>query len=89
MVDSRLDIQSLRFAIAHEIGHIHYNSIGNASKWDEQDADDFAIQILISDAQIEEAISDGYTDIPTMSTIFGVPYKWMEKRLQKFLENKS
>lgn len=86
VIDSRLDIQHTRFTIAHEIGHIVNDTIGWASKWDEQDADDLAIQILISDAQIEDAISDGHTDIPTMSTIFGVPYKWMERRIEKFFK---
>lgn len=86
VIDSRLDIQHTRFTIAHEIGHIVNDTIGWASKWDEQDADDLAIQILISDAQIEDVISDGHTDIPTMSTIFGVPYKWMERRIEKFFK---
>lgn len=84
VVDSRLDIQHTRFTIAHEIGHLAHNSIGNASKWDEQDADDFAIHLLVTDSDLKNAMEDGHNDIPTLSIIFGVPYKWMEKRLQKF-----
>lgn len=55
-----------------------------ASKWDEQDADDLAIQILVTDTQIKDAIDDGYNDIPSFCSIFWVPYKYMEKRLEKF-----
>lgn len=87
VIDSRLDIQHTRFTIAHEIGHLSNNSIGNASKWDEQDADDFAIHLLVTDSDLKNAMEDGHNDIPTLSTIFGVPYKWMEKRLQKFFKN--
>ena len=84
VIDSRLDIQHTRFTIAHEISHIIHDTIGGASKWDEQDADDLAIQILVTDTQIKDAIDDGYNDIPSFCSIFWVPYKYMEKRLEKF-----
>lgn len=48
VVDSRLDIQHLRFTIAHEVGHLHYWSIWGASKYDEQEADASGRDFLIN-----------------------------------------
>lgn len=84
VIDSRLDVQHTRFTIAHELGHIIDQSIGLWGKYAEQKASNIAIHLLVSDKQIQDALDDWHRDIPTLSSIFWMPYKWMEERITQF-----
>lgn len=86
VVDCKLDIQHRRFAIWHELWHIKDNSVWYSDKYSEQRASNISVQLLISDNDIQDAIESWYSDIPTLCTIFWVPYHWMEKRLKKFFK---
>lgn len=85
VIDSKLDICERRFAMAHEVWHIVDKTVwAKYNKYAEQKASDIAIHLLVSDKQIQDALDDWHRDIPTLSSIFWMPYKWMEERITQF-----
>ena len=91
-IDERLSDKEKMFVCAHELGHmlLHKNANAifmdsrtnlNTSKY-ESEADRFAINLLISDADLESSLE--YT-IPQLSRLFGYKKKLIELRLKDLI----
>lgn len=91
-IDERLSDKEKMFVCAHELGHmlLHKNANAifmdsrtnlNTSKY-ESEADRFAINLLISDADLESSLE--YT-IPQLSRLFGYKKNLIELRLKDLI----
>lgn len=90
-IDERLSESERLFVCAHELGHMLMHKKANAIFMDsrtqlnttkyELEADRFAIDLLISDENIEENIE--FT-APQLSHLFGYSQKLIELRLKDF-----
>ena len=83
-----LKLQSLgdeKYKLAHELGHCETGSFYNQyavcdiRKKHENRADRWAIRRLISEEELETAVSAGYTEICDLAEYFGVPEDFMRK----------
>ena len=91
-VNSILSKEKQRFTIAHEFCHYLLKETW-FSKWiyhskdlKEKRADKFATELLLPAIPIYEAYRE-YWNIPTLSEMFGVPWKVIEMRLNNLLNN--
>ena len=78
--------QSLeRVCLAHELGHCQTGSTYNLySPLDlrakhERRADNWAVQLLVTRAELEQALKNGYRDIPSLAEYFSVTEDFMKK----------
>ena len=90
-IDESLSEQERRFVCAHELGHMFIHKKANAIFMDsrtqlnttkyEIEADRFAMNLLLSDADIEENLN--FTTVQ-LSQLFGYNKKLIELRLKDF-----
>jgi len=72
-------------SLAHELGHCDTGSFYNPyaacdiRKRHENRADKWAIQHLISEEDLDQAVADGCEDIPALAEHFGVTEDFMKK----------
>ena len=71
--------------LAHELGHCETGSFYNRyAKVDlrqkhENRADKWAIRQLVPEDTLDQAVADGYTDLPSLAEHFGVTESFMRK----------
>lgn len=90
-IDERLSEKDKAFVLAHELGHMFLHKGDNAIFMDtrtqfnthkyEIEADRFAVNLLISDEELEEHLD--YT-MPQLSRLFGYHGKLIELRIKDF-----
>jgi len=84
VVDSRLSPYHRRWTIAHELGHIADQTVNSRhSHIAESRADRLAIDILIPDHILGQAIDDYGNDCDFLPQLFGVSHETMEKKHKK------
>ena len=91
-INKNISLKKQRFTIAHELCHFLLKEKW-ASTWlfacqdlREKRADDFATKLLLPKKIILEAYKE-FWNIPTISEMFWVPGKVIEKRLNSLLNN--
>ena len=80
-----MPITQERVHLAHELGHCETGSFYNRyAKLDlrqkhENRADKWAIRQLVPEDTLDQAVADGYTDLPSLAEHFGVTESFMRK----------
>ena len=84
-IDQRLNVQQEREALAHELGHCKTGSFYNRHaaldirQKHENRADKWAIRQLVPEDALDQAVADGYTDLPSLAEHFCVTVPFMRK----------
>jgi Zn-dependent peptidase ImmA (M78 family) len=93
-INENISIKEQRFTLAHELCHFLLKETG-VSEWlfsckdiKEKRADTFAANFLIPEKQLIEAYNE-HRNIPTLSDIFCVPVKAIEKQLIKLINQRK
>lgn len=89
VIDEKLDPYHRRWAIAHEIGHIKDNTVNcGYSMIAERNANNLAVDVLISDEDFLEALENYGGDYSYLCPLFGVSSDIIDKKYKKLFPEK-
>jgi len=84
LVDSRLSIYKRRWTIAHELWHISDDTVNSRhTRYSERRADWYALDMLIPDIELLDAMQWFWDDCDFYHTLFWVDLETMQKKVHK------